>query len=205
MNLNILHPDASPPRRLMRGAAAALSPWACRSPGFTLVELLLVLALLAIVISIAVPSLGPFFRGRSLDGEARRLLALTRHGQSRAVSEGIPMLLWVDAENRAYGLESEPGWDDKDPKAVEFQLNRELQIEVVRTNTVERRLTAFQLLGGMAAEKTRRNLPEIRFLPDGSIDDTSPSVLVLSERDGAKLSVVQSTNRLNYEITATTR
>ena len=204
MNLYILHPDASPPRRLMRGAAAALSPWVRPAAGFTLIELLLVLALLAIVLSISVPSLAPFFRGRNLDSEARRLLALTRHGQSRAVSEGIPMLLWVDAEKRTYGLESEPGWDEKDPRALEFQLNRELQIEVVRTNIVQRHLTAFQLLGGMAAS-AHGNLPEIRFLPDGSIDQSSPSVLVLSERDGAKVSVVQSTNRLNYEIATATR
>ena len=84
--------------------------------GFSLIELLLVMALLSIVISITLPSLSSFFRGRALDAEARRLLSLTRYGQSRAVSEGIPMVLWVDAEDRTYGLEQEPGWDDTDAK-----------------------------------------------------------------------------------------
>jgi type II secretion system protein H len=211
MNINTLHPDASPPRRLMRGAAAApllggRPGGACDSPiqpgfpGFTLIELLLVMALLAIVVAISIPSLGPFFRGRNLDSEARRLLALTRHGQSRAVSEGIPMLLWVDSEKKAYGLECEPGWDEKDPKAVEFRMDRDLQIEIVRTNLVQRRLTAFELLGKARPDAERSNLPEIRFLPDGSIDDSSPSVLTLTGRDGAKVSVAQATNRLNYEI-----
>ena len=58
------------------------------------------MALLTIVISLTAPSLSRFFHGRTLDSEARRLLALTRSGQSRAVSEGMPMDLWVDADAR---------------------------------------------------------------------------------------------------------
>ena len=50
--------------------------------GFTLVELILVLALLVVITSIAVPSLSNFVRGRALDSEARRLAeeAETRFG-----------------------------------------------------------------------------------------------------------------------------
>src|SRR5436190_5276257 len=54
-----------------------------RRSGFTLIELIVVMTLLVAVISIALPSLGGFFRGRTLDSEARRLLSLTRQGQSR--------------------------------------------------------------------------------------------------------------------------
>src|SRR5678816_1856713 len=105
--------------------------------GFSLIELLLVMALLSIVISITLPSLSNFFRGRALDAEARRLLSLTRYGQSRAVSEGIPMVLWVDPENRTYGLEQEPGWDDTDAKSVNLKLDDNLKVEVIRTNVVK--------------------------------------------------------------------
>src|ERR1039457_3008092 len=87
--------------------------------GFTLIELILVMALLTIVISLTAPSLSHFFRGRTLDSEARRLLALTRSGQSRAVSEGMPIDLWVDAAEGAFGLEAEPSFDTSDPKAME--------------------------------------------------------------------------------------
>ena len=51
---------------------------------FTLIELVLVMTLLVVVVAIAAPSLAGFFRGRALDAEARRLLSLTRQGQSRA-------------------------------------------------------------------------------------------------------------------------
>src|SRR6266404_5112384 len=74
-----------------------------RSTAFTLIELIVVMTLLVVVIGIALPTLGNFFRGRTLDSEARRLLALTRQGQSRAVSEGLPVLLWVDAQQGTCG------------------------------------------------------------------------------------------------------
>src|ERR1035441_8861833 len=88
------------------GNAARFTDQARRA--FTLIELILVMALLTIVISLTAPKLSRFFHGRTLDSEARRLLALTRSGQSRAVSEGVPMDLWVDAELGMFGLEAEP-------------------------------------------------------------------------------------------------
>src|SRR5882724_2717216 len=78
---------------------------------FTLIELILVMTVLTIAVAIAAPALANFFRGRTLDSEARRLLALTRQGQSRAISEGIPMELWLDTARGAYGLEAEPSYE----------------------------------------------------------------------------------------------
>src|ERR1035437_4145222 len=98
--------------------------------GFTLIELILVMALLTVVISLTAPRLSRFFHGRRLDSEARRLLALTRSGQSRAVSEGIPMDLWVDTEQGRFGLEAEPSYDTTDPQAVDFTLDGGLELEV---------------------------------------------------------------------------
>src|SRR5438067_3213545 len=104
------------PQRAAFRQNAALSP----SGAFTLIELILVMTVLTIAVSLSAPALANFFRGRSLDSEARRLLALTRQGQSRAVSEGIPMELWLDPANSAYGLEAQPGYEPNDSKAVSF-------------------------------------------------------------------------------------
>src|SRR6266705_1192 len=103
--------SASPITRLARA----------RSSAFTLIELILVMAILTVAVSITAPTLGRFFSGRALDSEARRLLALTHNGQSRAVFEGVPIELWVDARQRTYGLEAEyssgTGGNDRDSKA----------------------------------------------------------------------------------------
>ncbi len=168
---------------------------------FTLVELLLVMAIMVATIAVAAPTLANFFRGRSLDSEARRLLALTHAGQSRAVFEGVPMLLWVDTEQREYGLEEEPGWVDKDPKAVEFKLDQDLHFELVKANTPKPVVTTLTGLGSVAQNRANpRNLPEIRFMPDGSIDESSPAVLRVYDRDETSRYLVLATNRANYEI-----
>src|SRR2546421_9923316 len=84
---------------------------------FTLIELILVMAMLLIVLAVSAPALSNFFRGRTLDSEARRFLSLTRYGQSRAVSEGGPMVLWIDAKNGTYGLQEEASYAQADPRA----------------------------------------------------------------------------------------
>jgi prepilin-type N-terminal cleavage/methylation domain-containing protein len=180
------------------------------APAFTLIELILVMALLTIVISLTAPSLSRFFRGRTLDSEARRLLALTRSGQSRAVSEGLPMDLWVDAEEGSFGLEAEPSFDTNDPKAVEFTLDSNLKIEAIN-NTVVQPVNTLMLnrnhVPGLASTPrvvlAKTGLPTIRFLPDGTIADSSPQMLRLTSRDSGSLWLVKSKDGSGYEIRTT--
>jgi type II secretion system protein H len=159
---------------------------------FTLIELILVMTLLAVAISFIAPRLAAFFRGRSLDSEARQLLALTRHAQSRAVSEGIPMRVWFDVRNRTYGLEAQPGFVDFDTNAVEFALDRNVQIDVAET----RRNTALPV----SSTDKHSNLPALSFRPDGSLAESSPQSVQLRDRDGVTLWLAQSRSRLNYEL-----
>jgi Tfp pilus assembly protein FimT len=175
---------------------------------FTLIELILVMALLIIAVSMTAPLMARFFRGRTLDSEARRLLALTRHGQSRAVSEGLPMDLWVDVERGSFGLEAEPSYQTTDPKKVEFQLDTGLQMEIVRSGVSAAAFPQSQTRPASIASVpkvllVRAGLPTIRFLPDGSISETSPAMLRLKGRDGESLYLAQSSTRLKYEIRRT--
>src|SRR5579862_732907 len=149
---------------------------ACRH-GFTLIELILVLTLLGIVASFIAPSLSNFVRGRALDSEARRLLSLTHAAQSRAVSEGVPVVLWMDAKQGSYGMEREGTKENNDPKAVDFSVDGNVQLVVINTAKVG---------------TTVRKLPAIRFLPDGTIDENSPITLHLSDTTGASLWLVQT-------------
>ena len=162
---------------------------------FTLIELILVMALLLIVMGVAAPSLKNFFRGRTLDSEARRFLSLTRYAQSRAVSEGVPMTLWVDGSERTYGLQAQTGYMDDDRKAVEYNLDEDVEMQVsappVTTILTPQKRTA--LLSG--------NLPAIRFSPDGFIDPTSPETVQFQQGEEHSIWITQSPNRLNYEIT----
>jgi type II secretion system protein H len=162
---------------------------------FTLVELMLVMALLVIMLGFAAPSLSRFFRGRNLDSEARRVLALTRYGQSRAVSEGLPMLLWIDPKLGTYGLKAQSSYSEQDRKAVEYSLGQDLQVEVQMPNRQQTNTWS------LAQRPTRLNQPTICFLPDGFISETSPDrILLRAPRDNDAVWIAASANRLGYEI-----
>lgn len=164
--------------------------------GFTLIEMILVLALLVVVLSYAAPSLSHFFRGRNLDAEARRFLALTRYGQNRAVTEGIPMWLWVDSDRGRYGLKAQTGYvADEDRKALEFEVAPDLQLDVSKaTATLQTNFWTF-------APRANVNARGIWFLPDGLISETSLNRLLLREtRAKDAVWIVQSANRLQYEL-----
>jgi Tfp pilus assembly protein FimT len=168
------------------------------------------MAILTMAVSVTAPTLSNFFRGRSLDSEARRLLALTRTGQARAVTEGVPMDLWLDANQKTFGLEAEPSYEDKDSRAVYYPLDSSLQMEVVNRNAALAANTVNRSTLGHAAtfsapkvNLAHPSLPTIRFLPDGSISDSSPQLLHLIGHDGSSLWLAQSRDRLTYEIRAT--
>lgn len=196
--------------------------------GFTLIELILVLALLATVLAVSAPSLGRFFRGRELDSETYRLLALTRHAQDRAVSEGIPMLLWLDLDARRYGLMADPVWSSAqtgsrlgpvntlrldnpavardirldDPRAVDFQLADDLEIQV-ELNTVRTNLTgSLEIL-----ETANVSRPILRFQPDGFLPANGPLWMLVRHRklqsgdhDASTLWIAPDLNRAHYAI-----
>ncbi len=174
--------------------------------GFTLIELILVMALLTVVISLTAPKLSRFFPGRTLDSEARRLLALTRSGQSRAVSEGVPMDLWINAPEGTFGLEAEHTYETEDSKAVELTLDSGLQLEVVNLAVITPNITMSRSRQVNSTASVPRvnlvqpNLPTLRFLPDGSIGESSPQKLHLVSSDGGSLWLMLSRDGLSYEI-----
>ena len=158
----------------------------CHSAAFTLIELILVLALLVVITSLAAPAMANFIRGRALDSEARRLFALIHAGQSRAVSEGMPMVLWVDEKQGAYGLQAETTGKTGDLKAETLPVDSTLQIAVLTT--------------GLGATTTFNNLPAIRFLADGTVDENSPQTLQLTDSAGVSRWLIETRNHTGYEI-----
>ena len=163
--------------------------------GFTLIELILVMAVLTIVFALALPSLKNFFRGRDLDSEARRFLSLARFGQSRAISEGTPMVLWVDTQRGAYGLQEQSGYyADADTRAMKFDLKSGLTIEAQTPSVSVPAAQLNQIVPGVG------NVPRIRFTPDGFIGDASPREIILRQGEDDEISILENTNRSKYEI-----
>ena len=153
---------------------------------FSLIELILVLALLVVITSLVVPPMARFIRGRALDSEAMRLMALMHAAQSRAVSEGAPMMLWVDEKGGAYGVSAETVGQNGDAKAEELTLDSTLAISVANLGT--------------GAATTFNNLPAIKYTADGTIDENSPQTLTLTDADGFTRQLAETKARTGYEI-----
>lgn len=150
--------------------------------GFTLVELILVMALLAVIAAFSAPSLARSLRQRNLDGEAARLLALTEYGRDEAVSQGVPMSVWVDPRNQRMGVEPKTGYDGDDSRAREFDLNADIHFEVDRT-------------------ATQNGVVEVmEFSPDGMPSSSSIDSVRLVDRFQSLITVARTSDGWGYEI-----
>jgi len=171
-----------------------------RGPAFTLVELILVMVLLTIMISIAAPALANFFRGRALDMEAGRFLALTRYGQSHAVSAGTPMVLWVHLLEGTYGLREESRFHParvglRQPIALDpgpYRVNANISMEYQVAKDLRLEVDKLEIL--------TNHVGTIRFAPDGSIDDASLNLLIIRDKDNITIPIILAPNRMKYEI-----
>ena len=74
------------------------------STGFTLIEMLAVVAILALVVGIALPNFGLRSR-RAMQDEAKQLAANLEFARQRSVMTGVPHRLVIDVEDGSYWLE----------------------------------------------------------------------------------------------------
>lgn len=75
-----------------------------RATGFTLIELILVLAILAIVAAAIIPSLRVFGVGRSTNNLASLIVSLANYSRTQAVAEGRTYRLNLDPSSREIWL-----------------------------------------------------------------------------------------------------
>jgi type II secretion system protein H len=188
----------SPMALLMQTGRNRIEP---RRPyAFTLIELILVMTIMVVIISLVMPNLKGFFRGRNLDNEALRFVALTRFAQSRAINEGLPVEIWVNPRIGAYGEEALSGYTETETQAkrLQYQLDSTLQITLtppsqavpVHSNYWSQ-TKAQALVGGVY---------HIRFQPDGFISDASPRDVYLRQGRESQIRISEAPTHLEYDI-----
>lgn len=152
------------------------------APGFTLVELILVMALLAVIAAFSAPSLARSLRQRNLDGEAARLLALTEYGRDEAMSQGVPMTVWIDPAGQRMGVGPKTGYEGDDSRTREFTLNADIHFELDRAATQ----------GGV--------VEVMEFAPDGAPATSSTDAVRLVDRFESLVTVARTSDGWGYEI-----
>lgn len=150
--------------------------------GFTLIELILVMAVLATVLALSAPTLSQFMTGRSLQEECRRFVALTQYGRSQAVSRSVPMELWISTETGEYGLKPIAGYEMEEEEPIEWHLEDKLSFQIASGNL------------------SRNDQASIIFLPDGSISPESLERLIIRENEHRSMEIAQISYGLGYAI-----
>jgi type II secretion system protein H len=83
-------------------------PSRSRIPGFTLVELIVVLALIAILTAVILPEMRGSLEESVLRSTARSVVAACNAANSRAVASGLPHQLVIDPSTHRYRIEPTP-------------------------------------------------------------------------------------------------
>ena len=162
--------------------------------GFTLVELIVVMFLLAGVLAIVAPNLSRFFQNRYVIEEARRMHAVIRHAQQQAIATGFPVIIRLEPDENRFGYQVQNPFEQRgvqntlygvDPRSL-YTLKSEIRM-LVNPNEID--------------QATARYL--IRFMPDGSIDPGSLQMIQLVRALSPKedfIWIVQSQMKSVYEI-----
>jgi type II secretion system protein H len=151
--------------------------------GFTLVELILVMAVLAIVMAFVAPTLSRSLRGRALEQEAIRFIAVTEFARDEAISRGSSMNVWIDTSSRRFGV-----------MPADVYSGIELQREYSLGSEVE-----FDALEGALQNEG----VAITFRPNGTPGVESITGVRLKDRYDETVNVNRASNGLGYEIVTT--
>jgi type II secretory pathway pseudopilin PulG len=111
----------------------------------TLVELILVMALMLVLLSMVAPQLGRFSRQRVLDATAESVLALLQRAADRAAAQATPCRVEIDSASSTCRLMEMPqgawrpletSWQDQ------LQLPEGVSIEIQRLDEADQTLAA---------------------------------------------------------------
>jgi type II secretion system protein H len=149
---------------------------------FTLVELILVMAILAVVMAISAPSLSRSLRERALEQEAARFQALTLFARNEAVSEGAAMAIWIDPSAKRYGLEPKSDYGGNSIRR-DYEMNPAVEVEVVSTNRVG-----------------TKQQHAIGFTPSGLPDPQSAEAIRLTDRFGSTRLIQRREDGAGYQV-----
>lgn len=173
--------------------------------GFTLVELVLVLALLAVIMGMAAPSLRGFAKGSRMRNTAESLAATARWARAQAIVQGKVYRLEIGSGqvpftvSRQDGQEfvsvSPPGIGVKElPDGVTITL-----LGADGSNFQSRH--AISVSSQSTAGSAGGSQPAVYFLPTGRTD---PAMFRLEGTNGSKMDVVCLTPSENFQVVSAT-
>lgn len=140
------------------------------------------MALMVVIAAMAAPSLTRTMRHRNLSEEARRFYAATEYARDEAVSQGVPMTVWVAPDGRSFGVRATTGFEGAEDRERDFETNADVQFDA---------LTGAQKNGMIEV---------IQFTPEGLLANSSVDSVSLSDRFNSTIVIEQTDDGWGYEI-----
>lgn len=135
------------------------------APGFTLLELILVLVVMSLVLAVAYPSMSRGKTAFHLRAVGRDLISSIRAAREAAVTEQRVMQVLIDTQDQQVTVSSDVG---EDPRV--FKVPGDIQMQILTP----------------AGEPVEPGTLIIRFLPNGSSDD---ALIAIKAETGAALKI----------------
>ncbi|HSU68525.1 MAG TPA: GspH/FimT family pseudopilin [Tepidisphaeraceae bacterium] len=145
--------------------------------GFTLLELILVMAILAVVVAMVAPSLSVFANGRQTNYAASRIVSMAEYARTQAINEGRIYRLNFDPSARACWITAQNGPVFQDTSSDLGGRAEASEGVIIRTDI-----------------QAQSDGMYVAFRPDGRTD---PAKIFISDKQGRELEIacLSSTER----------
>ncbi len=146
------------------------------------------MALLVLLLALIAPSLSNSLRQHNLEQAAAQWLALTEYARDEAVSQSVPMTVWINPVNGQYGASPQAGYPASAGRSRDYHLAENLHF--AQSNSIA---TADGIFTAAL------------FAPDGTLDTSSISGINILDRGNHSITVAQRTDGDGYEIVQPSR
>lgn len=153
---------------------------------FTLVELILVMAVLCLIFGLAAPTLSRSMHQRTLTQESTRLLAVTEYARDEATSRGVPVVVWIDSNAGTYGVKAKEGYEDAGVREKDYTLTTNLKFDGVKVTK------------GAGGENDA-----VEFEADGTLDPSSQTSITIEDPSNNTMGITQTQDAWGYQLAGT--
>jgi prepilin-type N-terminal cleavage/methylation domain-containing protein len=167
---------------------------------FTLIELIIVMVVLAVLLALVAPSLTSSFRGRNLEQAGAQVLAVTEYGRDEAISQGVPVDVWINPANGQFGIAVKAGFPGDPARLKHYALQPELRFDAAASPGGAGTATASN--GGIATPPvaTGQGVTVAEFQADGTLDSSSnPTIRILGNAHSA-VALTETSDGYGYEL-----
>jgi prepilin-type N-terminal cleavage/methylation domain-containing protein len=145
-----------------------------RDHGFTLIELVLVMMILAIFLAVAVPQLRGFMSGSAARDAATQVIALAQYARAKAAADSVVYRLSINEATGEYQLTAGSADGTGQFSELGNEFGQMFSLPTGMKVTVQR-------LNSALPSSTTASLGDIEFRPDGSSDS---AVIRLTDAQG---------------------